>query len=334
MEQAQSENKNQVWLKSHTWLFAEISAGVSLLLLLAPWLKVKTNDGKVFLYIWSFFGGSYLIPWGICAAIGLLVIGAILVCFHAKSPSFSTGGMFCFILAALFFLIGKDFFALSNPNAGSASMDVGLILASIFAAIAALFAFSSSSQSETFSVPEMVQCALLIAASIALNFLKLFSAGPDGGSVNLQMLPLFLIALRYGPSKSFLAAGIVFGLITCATDGYGFQCYPFDYLVGFGSVAVLGFFSRFFVPEGKAGYSLKGEIALFVGGVLATVFRCIGGTVSGVLLWGTPFVESLVYNAAYIFISGGIALGIIMGLYGPLAKLNQSYPVKKRVLDE
>ena len=43
----------------------------------------------------------------------------------------------------------------------------------------------------------------------------------------------------------------IFGLVTCLTDGYGFYTYPFDYLIGFGSIAVFGFFSR--LNEGEGG---------------------------------------------------------------------------------
>ena len=92
----------------------------------------------------------------------------------------------------------------------------------------------SQSYDETdFTIRDIAEDGILIAAAFGLNFIKI-PVGPTGGSINLQMLPLMIIALRRGPFHGLVSGGIVYGLLTCLTDGYGFACYPFDYLIGRG----------------------------------------------------------------------------------------------------
>ncbi len=93
------------------------------------------------------------------------------------------------------------------------------------------------------SVREMVEMAMLVAVAILLDldFLKI-TINADGGSISLTLLPLLVLAFRHGPLKGFLAAGVVYGFITCLLDGHGFGTFPLDYLLGYGSVGVAGFF--------------------------------------------------------------------------------------------
>jgi thiamine transporter ThiT len=336
MENAQSESRSsrvEEWTKKHAWLLAVVFGGLAIGILLAPWVKVSTSEGKAYVCLWNCFGNPYAMPWGVVAGVALSIIGIVFAFFPSKSRLLVVS-MLAFIVASLFDLIGKDFFVLSNSSVASdaASLYIGLIMGCCFNAIAALFSFSASSNVDTFSVKDMVECAVLVAAAEALSFGRIVKIG--AGSVNLQMLPLLFLALRYGPSKAFLMCGVIYGLITCATDGWGFQYYPFDYLIGFGSVAILGFFSKKVFDAGREGYSLKGEAYLFLGCVLATALRWLAGTVSGILFYQPiTFAESLVSNASYIGISGGIATVVLMALYGPLAALNRRFPVKEKVAE-
>ena len=68
-----------------------------------------------------------------------------------------------------------------------------------------------------FSVRDIAEIAILVALALGLDKLKI-SVGATGGSVNFAMFPLFVIALRHGPFKGFIAGGIVYGLISCLLD--------------------------------------------------------------------------------------------------------------------
>lgn len=161
-------------------------------------------------------------------------------------------------------------------------------------------------------ITDIVEIAVFVAIAIILDlpFLKL-KVVANGGSISLVMLPLIFISLRKGPIKGFLACGILYGLITCLTDGYGFATYPFDYLLGFGSCAIVGFFKKPITTVKKPfiRYSF-----FFVGCLLAFALRLAASTVSGMLIYSLDFVGSLAYNATYLGPSmiGCMILGIFL----------------------
>ena len=95
-----------------------------------------------------------------------------------------------------------------------------------------------------FNVHDIVEIAMFVAIALVLdNFLKI-PLGASGGSINLAVLPLVLLALRHGWFKGFVAGGIIFGFISCLIDGYGLVTYPLEYFVTFGSIAIVGAFSK------------------------------------------------------------------------------------------
>jgi Predicted membrane protein len=175
-------------------------------------------------------------------------------------------------------------------------------------------------ENDSYSTMDLVESGMLVGLAVVLNFIKL--PIQVEGSVNFQMLPLFILALRKGPLKGFIGAGIVFGIITCFTDGYGLYLYPFDYLVAFGACAIMGFFKPLILGKDQTGYNIKGEIWILVGGILSTAMRFVGHCVSSIVFFGLDVPGALIYNAAYVFISGGIALAVLMAMYGPLVKVN------------
>ncbi|MBO4540631.1 MAG: energy-coupled thiamine transporter ThiT, partial [Bacilli bacterium] len=195
-------------------------------------------------------------------------------------------------------------------------------------ALASGISLSLAYEEGSFTVRDIAENGILIALAFGLNFIKI-PVGATGGSINFQMLPLMLIALRRGPFHGLISGGIIYGLLTCLTDGYGFACFPFDYLIGFGSVAIMGFFRPFILGKEQKGYNLKGEIFLFVAGVLSTFVRYIGSNASSMIVYGLDLKGALVYNAFYIPLSGAISLAAIMLLYGPLVMVNTMYPVRR-----
>ena len=168
---------------------------------------------------------------------------------------------------------------------------------------------------------------ILSALAIALQFIKI-QVGANGGSINLGLVPLSLIALRHGPTKGFIAGGLVYGIITCITDGYGFQTYPFDYLIGFGSIAEIGFFSKLCF-KGEEGWNPLGFLYIFLGIVLATLVRLIGSTISSMVIYGYDLVAALTYNGIYIPVTGAVTLACMEALYIPIAKVNRIFPVER-----
>lgn len=191
--------------------------------------------------------------------------------------------------------------------------------------VAGLLTLALASKEIAISVKDITEIGVLAGLALVLNFVKI-AIGETGGSINFQMLPLFILALRKGPLKGFIGAGIVYGLITCLTDGYGIACYPFDYLIGMGSVCILGFFNPLIFGDNQTTYNFKGELFLFVGGALSSFFRFVGGCASSMIIWGYDIQAALAYNVLYVFISGAISIAVLMAIYGPFIKINKRFP--------
>ncbi len=195
-----------------------------------------------------------------------------------------------------------------------------------------LFAAVSCSEFKKENTKTICEDAILIASAFVLNLIKFF-AMPSGGSVNLQMLPLFIIALRRGPLHSFVCSGLVYGLLTCLTDGWAFASFPFDYVIAFGSVALLGFFRKLImyrdINNGKSIF--LGELFIIIGVTLATTLRFVASTLSGILIWNASLVTSTTYNGPYIFVSGALALAVLMVIYPTLITIQKRFPTEEKI---
>lgn len=173
---------------------------------------------------------------------------------------------------------------------------------------------------------EIVESGMLIALAIILDlpFLK-FRVGENGGSISFTMVPLFILALRVGPLKGFIGCGIVYGVITCLTDGWGFMYFPFDYLLGYGSIAIAGFFkNRIF----KASTTFKGIMWSTLAVVLALIGRIISSSISSMVFYEFKLIPALIYNITYIIPSGVLTIDLIAVLYKPLLKINERHPLR------
>lgn len=163
--------------------------------------------------------------------------------------------------------------------------------------------------------------AILVAAATALSYLKLFEL-PQGGSVCIGMLPIFIYCVRWG-WKSGLLASFAYGLLQLIFDGayaWSWQSMLLDYVLAF---TVLGF-SGIFAGQ-KRG--------IFYGTVLGCILRFIVHYVAGVTIWRiygptelfnttflNPRLYSAVYNGSYVAIDMVLCLVIFALLYKPLKK--------------
>ena len=113
--------------------------------------------------------------------------------------------------------------------------------------------------------------AIMVALATALSYLKLLEL-PQGGSVCIGMLPIFLYSARWGVGPAFLTS-FAYGLLQLLLDGayaWGPTSMLLDYLLAFGVLGVAGFF------HGKKG-------GVYIGTVLGCVCRFIIHFISGVV---------------------------------------------------
>ncbi len=265
----------------------------------------------------------------LCIYLIMPLLSCIFLCLHNIHRNFTVAALLMFSFCAVTSIVTKDILVdVLKAHTGN-SLEVKKVffsgvLPTITLFVVAVLSFAVLSSSISITVADITEMGMLIAIALGLNFIKLFQM-PTGGSVNFQMLPLFILALRKGPVKSFIGAGIIYGLVSCMTDGYGFATYPFDYVLGFGSVCIIGFFTPFMFKE-KGSYGFKGMVILFLVCALSTTLRFIAGTISSMVIYGVDFVGSLVYNSLYVYISGLICTVVLLALYGPIKSVNKRFP--------
>ena len=170
-----------------------------------------------------------------------------------------------------------------------------------------------------FYVNDITEIGIFVGFALILDF-PIFKIHimAGAGSISLVMLPLLIIALRKGFIKGLIADGVVFGLISCLIDGYGFITYPLDYLVAFGGLAVIGLFRKFLLVRRP---TIHNYLILFVSALLAFFVRLMGATFDGMLIYNLDFAGSIWYNLTYIGFSAIGCMVLLLLLYPAICKI-------------
>ncbi|MFW6410130.1 MAG: energy-coupled thiamine transporter ThiT, partial [Halanaerobiales bacterium] len=122
---------------------------------------------------------------------------------------------------------------------------------------------------------------------------------PQGGSISLEMLPILLVALRWG-GKPGLMAGLVYGLVQLMFNPY--IVHPvqllMDYPIPYMMLGVAGFFT-ITKNQGREINYVKVSLAL----ITAVFLRFVVHVLSGVIFFSSyapegqnVWVYSIVYN--------------------------------------
>lgn len=163
--------------------------------------------------------------------------------------------------------------------------------------------------------------AIMVALATALSYLKLFEL-PNGGSVCIGMLPIFIYCVRWGVAQGFLAS-FAYGLLQLIFDGayaWGPWSMLLDYILAFGVMGVAGFFARkkYGIFVGTAVGSVARFVFHFISGV--TIYKIYEPTEVLGLTFTNPYLYSAVYNGSYVFLDMALCLVIVGALYVPLKK--------------
>jgi len=152
----------------------------------------------------------------------------------------------------------------------------------------------------------IAESAIMLALGTALSLIA-FAPWPAGGSITVfSMLPVLIIAYRYGMKWGFLVGG-VYGLIqmvlglsalSYATNALAAICIIlFDYVVAFGALGFGGLFRK--VKLQPVGFTL--------GVIVACVLRFLCHFLTGVTVWADyaegiwgVIIYSLTYNGSYM----------------------------------
>jgi thiamine transporter len=163
--------------------------------------------------------------------------------------------------------------------------------------------------------------AILVAAAQLLGYLKIYEF-PQGGSITLGMLPIFLYCARWGFGPGMLAS-IAYSLLQLFLDGayaWGWQSMLGDYIIAFSVLGIAGAF-----------YKMKG--GFFIGTVVGCVARFLVHLIVGATVWAdtmpesffgmtmtSPWFYSVLYNGSYMIVD--MILVIVVGaiLWKPMKK--------------
>jgi len=96
-------------------------------------------------------------------------------------------------------------------------------------------------------------------------------------------------------------------LVTGSVNYYGMFSFLFDYLLAYGAYGLSSL-----VPNYKK---------LYCGIIITSLIRLAFSTISGIVVWQTPFWGSLTYNGSYIIPTMLMDLIIVPLLYEKLAPL-------------
>ncbi|MFW6409563.1 MAG: energy-coupled thiamine transporter ThiT [Halanaerobiales bacterium] len=159
------------------------------------------------------------------------------------------------------------------------------------------------SKIKEYPVRLIAEIGVAIALATVLNFMPLWKM-PQGGSISLEMLPILLIALRWG-GKPGLLAGITYGLVQLIANPYIIHPvqlimdYPLPYMM----LGLAGFFNitKRNLPR-EINY-FKVLMALLTAGLGRFIIHILSGVVffasyapEGQNVW----IYSIVYNGSYI----------------------------------
>ncbi|MEA4965881.1 MAG: energy-coupled thiamine transporter ThiT [Oscillospiraceae bacterium] len=155
--------------------------------------------------------------------------------------------------------------------------------------------------------------AIMVALAQALSYLKLFEL-PQGGSITVGMLPIFVYCVRWGFGPGMLVS-FAYAVLQLLLDGayaWGWQSMVGDYLLAF---AVLGL----------AGLFWKRKGGFFLGASVGCAARFLVHYVVGATIWAaympdtffgmtmtTPWFYSALYNGSYMVVDW--ALIVVIGL--------------------
>lgn len=138
----------------------------------------------------------------------------------------------------------------------------------------------------------LVESGILLALASVLSVIKVYQA-PQGGSVTAgSMIPVLVLAIRWGPGAGVLA-GVAYGFLQLMIEP--FVMHPvqmvLDYPVAFGVLGLAGLSKRY--PAAGVAAGIAGRfVAHVVSGLVFFASNAPEGS--------TPLAYSVAYNASYL----------------------------------
>lgn len=168
---------------------------------------------------------------------------------------------------------------------------------------------------------QLAEIGVALALAVVLGMIRIYRM-PQGGSVSLEMVPIFYIALKQGVLPGILT-GLLYGVLQLFLGAY--IVHPFqlilDYPLAYGLIGFSGL-----LQETVRRRPVPSMIAVFV--LLGSILRLFSHLFSGVIFFsqyapesfwglsigGNPYLYSFLYNISFLLPEALITIGALIFL--------------------
>ncbi|RKQ37305.1 energy-coupled thiamine transporter ThiT [Oceanobacillus halophilus] len=155
----------------------------------------------------------------------------------------------------------------------------------------------------------LVEVSIFTALALLLDILPIsFKIWAQGGSVSFAMIPVFIVAFRWG-IKGGLLSGFLWGVLQIAT-GTAWIMHPvqgfIDYALAFTVLGFAGVFAKQIQHNVKEGNTSAYLMYISLGVFLGSVLRFLAHYAAGIVFFGSAvegqpaWIYSLIYNGSYM----------------------------------
>src|SRR5699024_4203862 len=172
----------------------------------------------------------------------------------------------------------------------------------------------------------LIEVAIFTALALVLDiipFLK-FKIWPAGGSISFAMIPIFIVAFRWG-LKGGLLSGFLWGILQIAVgDAYILNFYQglIEYGLAFTGLGLAGIFAKPVQQAVKNKQVGQTFLYLAAGIIVGGLARFAGHFAAGWFFFAdaapegqSPALYSFIYNSTYMFPSMIICLVVLFILF-------------------
>jgi thiamine transporter len=162
----------------------------------------------------------------------------------------------------------------------------------------------------------IIEIAMMSSIGIILDYLSTITLGfawPNGGSIGVAMVVIFVIAFRRGLVAGLLT-GFIIGLLQLLYAGNGFlhmiQAF-FDYYGAYAAVGLAGVVSKQLSINRPKTTLLFMSIAMLIAGTIRFILHVL----SGMWYWGAGLIASLAYNIGYMAPSIVLSIVVVIAIW-------------------
>ena len=179
----------------------------------------------------------------------------------------------------------------------------------------------------------LVEVAVFAALAVLLDYVSgiiSLRIWPQGGSVSIAMVPIFIMAFRWG-LKGGLTTGLLLGalqlVVTQPWIATPVQAF-IDYFVAFTVVGFAGIFAKKVQQRFEEGEKTVANAYMVTGILLGSMLRFLCHFATGIIFFGMYAPEdqpialySFLYNGSYMLPSAIISGVVVVALYGAASKV-------------